>query len=440
MNPTSTLSTELKAEWLRSLPSIRTQCSKVFALAKAGKLDCWEYHPEKEGDVVQFCADIITRDFGTNYSSIPPHGRWRHFDLPNRKPRIAPLRESWTAKSISATEQTTALIDLFLVSVLLDAGAGPTWKYKEATTGDYHSRSEGLAIASVDMFEAGLFSSVEGEPHRVDAKGLANLTTDKIASAMQVSPTNEMAGIEGRAELLIKLSKALSSYPEFFGPDGRPGHIINFLQKNSRVDEGTTKIHIATLWHILMTALAPIWPSRIVLGGLPLGDVWPCPALAREESSKTSDTEAADLVPFHKLTQWLTYSLVQVIMSGLGWEVEGMEDMTGLPEYRNGGLLIDLGLISLKESVAASAPKITGTSIPRFEASHPAIVEMRAMTVIQLDRIHEQLPLKFGLAPGSLSLPQVLESATWKGGREIAKKLREGGGPPIDIISDGTVF
>lgn len=40
-----------------------------------------------------------------------------------------------------------------------------------------------------------------------------------------------------------------------------------------------------------------------------------------------------------------------------------------------------------------------------------------------------------------LSLAQVLESATWKGGREIAKQRRpETSGPPIDIESDGTVF
>lgn len=45
------------------------------------------------------------------------------------------------------------------------------------------------------------------------------------------------------------------------------------------------------------------------------------------------------------------------------------------------------------------------------------------------------------LRPSALSLAQVLESATWKGGREIAKLTRpETGGPPIDIESDGTVF
>ena len=48
---------------------------------------------------------------------------------------------------------------------------------------------------------------------------------------------------------------------------------------------------------------------------------------------------------------------------------------------------------------------------------------------------------KLTLTVDQLTLAQVLESATWKGGREIAKERRsETSGPPIDIQSDGTVF
>jgi len=55
------------------------------------------------------------------------------------------------------------------------------------------------------------------------------------------------------------------------------------------------------------------------------------------------------------------------------------------------------------------------------------------------DRIAAQIRTTLGT---ELTLPQILESATWKGGREIAKELRgdKGGGPPIEIESDGTVF
>ena len=89
---------------------------------------------------------------------------------------------------------------------------------------------------------------------------------------------------------------------------------------------------VAVLWHVLIYGLAPIWPAdRTTLGGVPLGDVWPCEAL---RASATS--EGDELVPFHKLTGWTTYSLLEPIEKILGWKFEGLEDLTGLPEYRNG--------------------------------------------------------------------------------------------------------
>ncbi|EEB98183.1 hypothetical protein MPER_02354, partial [Moniliophthora perniciosa FA553] len=79
MSLTPEIPLEQKAAYLRTLPAIRERCSKVFALAKEGKLEYFDYHPEKESEVAEFCAGIITRDFGSNFHTIPPHGRWRHF-------------------------------------------------------------------------------------------------------------------------------------------------------------------------------------------------------------------------------------------------------------------------------------------------------------------------------------------------------------------------
>lgn len=57
------------------------------------------------------------------------------------------------------------------------------------------------------------------------------------------------------------------------------------------------------------------------------------------------------------------------------------------------------------------------------------------------DRIADLIRSQLGMTASQLTLAQVLESATWKGGREIAKLKRpETGGPPIEIESDGTVF
>ncbi|KAF8273578.1 hypothetical protein EI94DRAFT_1769123 [Lactarius quietus] len=348
-------------EYLRTLLSIRERCGRVHDLAKQGKLQYFEYHPEKEEDL-----QLLYQDH---------------------------------------SEKTKRLIDLFLVSVLLDAGAGNDW---------------GLGVASFNMFKEGFFSGDVHQPHQVDAKGLELITAEKTAQAMQVSSDNPMVGLEGRASLLVNLSRALKANAPFFGVEGRPGNMIDYLESESIADGPSRRLPLAALWHVLVSGLAPIWPKdRTTLG------------------------EGDELVPFHKLTGWTTYSLIEPIEKILGWRFDGLEDMTGLPEYRKvRGLLVDLGVLSLKPStIAAEYYPSADSSIPRLPPSHPAVIEWRAMTVIELDRIADHIRAKLKLSQEQLTLAQVLESATWKGGREIAKERRpESGGPPIEIVSDGTVF
>ncbi|CAA7270085.1 unnamed protein product [Cyclocybe aegerita] len=424
------------AAYLRTLPAIRERCGRVHQLAKEGKLEYFEYHPEKEIDVANFCIEIMKRDYGSDFVNISPHGRWRHLDAGIE--RVRPMIAKWATHPTNAPdlkEQARRLIDLFLVSVLLDAGAGNAWKYVEEASGLTFSRSEGLGVASVHMFESGLFSSDPGQPCRVDAAGLETITAEKTARAMQVSESNPMVGIEGRSSLLFNLSKALRASPEFFGKVGRPGNLIDFLETESKLEGTELQVPISALWQALIDGLNPIWPSRLSLGGVSLGDVWPCPALG---ASVPDAKEGDDLVPFHKLTGWMTYSLVEVLEKILGWKVKGIEHMTGLPEYRNGGLLVDLGVLTLKPEALPKDPK---SGLPHAVPSHPAIVEWRAMTVMELDRIADLIRTQLGLSASQLTLAQVLEGATWKGGREIAKLKRpETSGPPIEIESDGTVF
>ncbi|KAF5348904.1 hypothetical protein D9756_009819 [Leucocoprinus leucothites] len=427
------LTPQTTAAYLRTLPAIRERCSRVYDLATQGKLQFFDYHPEKEAEVAAFCLNIIERDYSSNPKNIQPHGRWRHLDA--GLPRIEPLLAKWTSEQVDDKEKARRLIDLFLVSVLLDAGAGNLWKYTEPNTNKVFGRSEGLGVASVHMFRDGFFSGLKEQPYRVDAAGLTKVTAERTGAAMQVSETNPMTGLEGRASLLFNLSKALTSSPQFFGTEGRPGNLIDFLESQALPTSPPT-VPLSALWTVLLDGLNPIWPSRLSLGGVSLGDVWPCPSLGQTApGDPESDTI---LVPFHKLTQWLTYSLVEVLQKELGWQVEGLEDMTGLPEYRNGGLLVDLDVLTLKPNVLPTDPK---SGLPTAPPSHPAIVEWRAMTVIELDRIANLIRSELGLTPAQLSLAQVLEAATWKGGREIAKiKRPETGGPPIEIESDGTVF
>src|SRR5690606_302855 len=93
---------------------------------------------------------------------------------------------------------------------------------------------------------------------------------------------------------------------------------------------------------VILHQLGKIWPGRVQLGNTPLGDVWPHPLLGARDSTQC-------LVPFHKLSQWLTYSLIEPIEE-VGFRVIGVDQLTGLAEYRNGGLLLDEGLIQLRDS------------------------------------------------------------------------------------------
>lgn len=169
----------------------------------------------------------LQRDFSDDYSAIPPHGRWQHFDVGGR-PRVDQLLQSWPS-TVDVQERTRRLLDLFTVSVLLDAGAGTKWAYKSKESGKIYNRSEGLAVASLEMFKTGMFSSHPTEPYRVDAAGLRNVTVDALKKGMQVSDSNPMDGLEGRAGLLMRLSNALQSNFEYFGHDARPGRMLGMF-------------------------------------------------------------------------------------------------------------------------------------------------------------------------------------------------------------------
>ena len=139
---------------------------------------------------------------------------------------------------------------------------------------------------------------------------------------------------------------------------------------------------------------------------------------------------AAGLVPFHKISQWLSYSLVEVLEDA-GVPVCGLDALTGLAEYRNGGLFIDL------EVLRARDPRLANQVLP---VRHQAVVEWRALTVALLDRIAPMVRHRLNLSEADLPLSRVLEGGTWAAGRRIASERRPDGGPPLRVQTDGTVF
>ena len=138
----------------------------------------------------------------------------------------------------------------------------------------------------------------------------------------------------------------------------------------------------------------------------------------------------AGWVPFHKLSQWLTYSLLEPF-EWAGIELTNLDGLTGLPEYRNGGLLLDEGVIVPRD------PAFAGR---QFTAADEAIIEWRALTVALIDDIAPLVRTRLHVSAAQMPLACILEGGTWAAGRDIARTLRNNGTPPLNIMSDGTVF
>ncbi|KAF7592057.1 hypothetical protein BBP40_000722 [Aspergillus hancockii] len=436
------------AAYLRSIHAVRDRSRYVLAKAKRNKLNHFDVDMSKFEATASYIVSIIKRDYAPDYDSIPPHGRWQHFDVGGR-PRINQLLQSWPSQ-VDAQERTRRLIDLFVVSVLLDAGAGTKWSYRSKESGKIYSRSEGLAVATLEMFKTGLFSSDPTEPCQVDGAGLKKITVEVLAKGMQHSENNPLAGIDGRAGLLIRLSEALNNQ-DFFGVDARPGNMLDYLLSHPSTQASSVPIiPITTLWTVLMDGLTPIWPpSRTQVDGLSIGDAWPCSDLPPSPPAQPWET----IVPFHKLTQWLCYSIMVPMSRLMKIHFAGSELLTGLPEYRNGGLLIDMGLLTLHEEDAQRGivafkenARIKGQPsvevVPLFSTDDDVVVEWRAVTVGFLDDLLVAVNSQLGLTgEDQLTLAQMLEAGSWKGGREIAEVSRPNTKePPIMIRSDGTVF
>ncbi|MGB3495351.1 MAG: URC4/urg3 family protein [Elainellaceae cyanobacterium] len=411
--------------YLRSPQAIRDRCTQLFKLALDGQLEYFDLDLTRLPQVADYVTDITRHTYPD--LEIPFHSRWRHFEVGGSARLNAFYRQ---IQSLGADESVRAAIDLAIVSVLLDAGAGQVWHFHEAQTGQVWGRSEGLAIASFHLFCSGAFSSDPQQPLRVDAQALRHFSLEQLATGFQVTEANPLVGLEGRLHLLQKLGKALERSPQLFGTaPARPGNLVDALRAKavpSSEADGTSTTHILKAEVILAAVLdgfSSIWPGRVVLDGVNLGDVWPHPALPQV-------TDGANLVPFHKLSQWLTYSLIEPLQQA-GLTVVELDRLTGLPEYRNGGLFVDFGVLCPKQATVTQQHHAPGSSI---------IVEWRALTVILLDRLAPLIRDELQLSATELPLARVLQGGTWSAGRSIARDRRSDGSPPIQIDSDGTVF
>lgn len=388
--------------------TIRARTRRIWDAALAGGT-AFQVRPERLGEVVDFVLQVTRENYPDG--RIPVHGRFEHFRA-GGVDRVAPLQEA--LGRADPLERARALVDLVVVSVLLDAGAGDVWSYRE--DGASYGRSEGLALASLAMFRAGAFSDDPDRPLQVTAAGLARLTPEDVGRGFQVSASNPLVGLEGRSGLLRRLADSLRAFPAYFGEgDARPGRLVDALVREA----AGGPVRARAIMRLLLLGFSRMWPARVTLEGVGFGDVWPYGGDGFEH-----------WVPFHKLTQWLTYSLIEPVEAA-GLKVVGVEELTGLPEYRNGGLFLDSGVLSLRDPALAQRP---------LAASEPAVIEWRALTVQLLDMVGEAACERMGRTRAELPLARVLQGGTWSAGRILARRLRPSGAPPLTLLSDGMVF
>ena len=404
---------------INSAAAVRERAHEMLALADAQQTQ----HFELLRAQLPAAINMVARTTRERYPDlqIPFHSRWRHFEVDGVSRFAAPRERHFAGDALAKARSS---IDLAVVSVLLDAGAGADWHYVDGH-GQTHQRSEGLAIASLEAFLHGSFSTEHACPLQADAQGLANATTEDVAKVFQVSTANPMLGLPGRAGLLRALAGALHARPDYFGEScPRPGHLVDFWLR----DNPTRTIAAPRVLAAVLDAFGSIWPGRERLhdaahGDVALGDVWRHPQIRRSDLTD-------QLVPFHKLSQWLTYSLLEPLQA-CGFTITELDGLTGLAEYRNGGLLVDAGVLVPHENAAFKI---------RHEPSAALIVEWRALTVALLDEIAVGVREEMGLDATSLPLASVLEGGTWATGRRMAAARRQDSGPPLQIVSDGTVF
>ena len=459
--------------------TVRARCAAIERSVAANVSTHFTLDRSRLPELADRVAALTLRRFPD--LQIPFHSRWRHFEaggIDRRAEQDARLAGRGVA------ETARAHFDLTVLSVLLDAGAGGRWRYAEAkeldaaalpvqrhdsdrllalldqaargsaaageaagtsaprsalpaTAGDddgngsgdppgVYARSEGLAVASLRAFAAGVFSASKDDPLRADAATLERIDPAALRAVFQVSANNPMVGLEGRAGLIARLGAVVAAEAARGGGPVRPGLLYD------RITAGGTRSEVAAadVLGAVLRLLSPIFTSGSRVQGLPAGDVWPHRWAGAATGDGTADATTAGWVPFHKLSQWLSYSLLEPLQWA-GVRVFGIEALTGLPEYRNGGLFIDGGVI---------VPRDARDLTRRWKPADEFIVEWRALTVGLLDELAVLVRERLGRTAAQLPLACILEGGTWAAGREIAAERRSDGSPPLQIDSDGTVF
>jgi hypothetical protein len=387
---------------LYDLSTIRERANLIYKLGLEGKLKFFNINE----DVIDDAAKLVADTTKSNYPNldVPYHSRWRHFEVVEGSLYKEILQ---VLSGLNRNESLKRKVELVFISSLLDAGAGSTWQYE--LDGKIYSRSEGLAVATMKMYLDGQMSSVN-DPCGIGGKGLLSISESEFCASFQVTDSNPLVGVKNRVSIMHSIGKALQ--------DTKHDSLFDAIFPDIELD--ATQVSMNNIFQDLLMFLVPLLPESKKVNNISLGDVG-------NHQSLCSDNNPLGLIPFHKLSQWICYSLIEPFTDG-GLEVVDVDSLTGLPEYRNGGLFSDIGVLTLKEPSDASKA---------WKLSSEFIVEWRALTVVLLDITRLKVAKLLGK---DLSMGMLLQGGTWSAGRGLAAKKREDLSGPYILDSQGTIF
>lgn len=403
------------AERLLTASAVRDRASAVFQVAQAGGLAHVTVDLTKLPDAVARTISAIEARYPD--FQIPPFGCWRAFE--------AGGHDRWSALAGARGFETPdaflcAAADLAILYHVLSMPLRDDWVLTDTITGDTLSGRDGLAVGVLSMFAAGSFSADPADPLRTDAHALIRLEEDEIVWGLQLDRNRDCDTIKSATELLRRLGEASGLRPDLFEVEGatRPGHLVIPFFRASE----DAPVELAKLLEALLDGLSPMWQGGAKLDDVTLGDAW-------QHSALLQDLEAPGIVPFHLPAEELAYALVEPFAQ-VGIEVVGLDDLTGLANLDHAALFLDTGVLTLKD---------LNDPDPEGPAALDRAIELRALTVILLDRLAASLRDELDAPAGALPLTCVMEGGTLQAGREVLLKNGEFQRKTARILAAGGV-
>ncbi len=394
---------------LFSVHSIRIKCHQIFDLTLENKTN-FKLNLHKLDDVAQLVCQVILKHYPQ--LNIPFHSLWSHFysNKSNKMQEFSEKTENYSHKEIIKAKLT-----LIIMNALLEGPSGIRWRYK--IDKKEYTRAEGQSMACFRMFMDGFFSNHVNKPLRVDGQKLKNITLDNLQKEFQSGENNLLIGMEERLKTLHNLGNLLENNHEYFGNNqGHLGNLLDYILEISSCYNNT--LSCANIFKIMHGAFGSLLYNYATYEGMNLGDVWHYQPFGNNLSA---------FIPFHKRLQWITYSILEPLTEQ-GLSISKISELTGLAEYRNGGLMLDSGLLELKDHQLADLTHTLDSEV---------IIEWRALTIILLDKLAKIVAQKLGKTMVEFPLARVLEGGTWLAGRELAQKLREDASAPLKVQNFG---